>query len=68
MEITFKPISVDKLDRAEKAIFKCVQQESFAEVITGLRFGKTQRKQNNCLFKLNPIISDGILRVGGRLQ
>ena len=67
-KITFKPISVDELDRAEKAIIQCIQQESFAEEITRLRSSKTQRKQNNRLVKLNPIINDGILRVGGRLQ
>ena len=66
-EIAFQSISVDELDRAEKEIIKCVQQDRFSEEIIQLRSGK-QHTRNNCLRKLNPFVSEGILRVGGRLQ
>ena len=59
-EITSQTISVDELDRAENEIIKCVQKEAFSEEISQLRSGK-QRKQNNCLLKLNPRVFEGIL-------
>jgi len=67
-DLTLTPISVDELERAERAILECVQRESFAKEITRLRAGKTLCKQHNRLLKLRPYICDAILRVGGRLQ
>ena len=65
--IAFQSISVDELDRAEEEIIKCVQQDRFSEEVIQLRSGK-QHTRNNCLRKLNPFVSKGILRVAGRLQ
>ena len=66
-EITSQAISVDELDRAENEIIKCMRKEAFSEEISQLRSGK-ERKQNNCLLKLNQRVFEGVLRVGGRLQ
>ena len=58
---------MDEIDRVENEIIKCVQKEAFSEEISQIRSGK-QRKQNNCLLKLNPRVFKGILRVGEQLQ
>ena len=55
-------LSVDDLKRAEKEIVVCVQREAFKE-----HFSQVV-KSKSPLRKLCPILIDGILCVGGRLQ
>ncbi|XP_056020363.1 uncharacterized protein LOC125680242 [Ostrea edulis] len=67
-ESGFKNYSTWKGLEAEKVITREVQKESFAEEIEQLQTGQPIKKGSTIL-KLNPFIdSDGILRVGGRLN
>lgn len=60
------PIQVEELHKAENAIFLYLQQQEYAEEIDALQKGK-QIKQSSKIIKLQPILVDNILRVGGRL-
>ena len=53
-----------------KAVFKNVQQEAFPEEFDELSklSGSRRVKHSSCLFKPDPILKDGLLRVGGRLS
>ncbi|XP_056016958.1 uncharacterized protein LOC130053620 [Ostrea edulis] len=63
-----KAKDIHLLQEAEKVITREVQKESFAEEIEQLQTGQPIKKGSTIL-KLNPFIdSDGILRVGGRLN
>lgn len=60
-------LTVENLMAAEQAIICHCQERTFAIDITALkRCGSVKR--NSCLCKLNPVLEDGILRVGGRLN
>ena len=63
-------ISVEELERAEKAILQNVQQTAFpAEVhqLTGPS-GSEHVRLSSPLFKLDPVLRNGSLCVGGRLS
>ena len=63
-------ISVEELERAEKAILQNVQQTAFpAEVhqLTGPS-GSKHVWLSSPLFKLEPVLWNGLLCVGGRLS
>ena len=55
-------LSVDDLKRAEKEIVMCVRREAFKEHFSQVL------KSKSPLRRLCPILIDGILCVGGRLQ
>ena len=64
------PVSVEEMDRADKAILQNVQQTAFpAEVhqLTGPSGSKHVRRSSP-LFKLDPVLRNGLLCVGGRLS
>ena len=76
-----EPITVEEMDKAEKEILAHVQKESFKEEIATLqnttvelgkgcaaRSRKGQVKKSSKIFKLDPQLMDGLLRVGGRLE
>ena len=78
---TIEPITVEEMKKAEKEILMHVQKESYKEEITTLKFAsakaelegttkprKSQVKKSSKIFKLNPQLTDGLLRVGGRLE
>ncbi|XP_043222648.1 uncharacterized protein LOC122381925 [Amphibalanus amphitrite] len=54
-------LSVQELEMAEAAILRHVQEQAFPEEMSG-----SVRKSSR-LFRLNPCVVDGTLRVGGRL-
>lgn len=60
------PLSVEDLDRAESAIVRFCQWKRFADEIHSLQKGGSV-KRNSHLYKLNPVLEEGILRVGDRL-
>ena len=63
-------ISVEEMERAEKAILQNVQQTAFpAEVhqLTGPSGSKHVRRSSP-LFKLDPVLRNGLLCIGGRLS
>ncbi|XP_030844258.1 uncharacterized protein LOC105444708 [Strongylocentrotus purpuratus] len=60
-------LTVQELNNAEVEVIKHVQRHSFPdEYVKGIE--KKTRKQGNPLEKLNPVMVDGLLRVGGRLS
>ena len=70
------PIEVDEIKNAETEILKRVQSESFKEECQLLE-GNNQPKESrrNCrikkcsrIFNLDPVMNEGLLQVGGRLE
>ena len=62
-------LTVDELDKAERAIIQCVQCQTFAKEINELLCdSKTCVHKSSPLRKLNPVMFKGILRVGGQLD
>ena len=68
------PLSVDELDEANINICKLVQKRHFSNVINVLKI--ESNNASKCInvkafpevFRLNPFLDNGILRVGGRLM
>ena len=60
-------LTVKDLEEAEKAILCYEQQRYFDSELALLRMGKPV-KTTSSVWKLDPIIDDGILRVGGRIR
>ena len=59
-------LAVEDMAEAEKAIICFVQKQSFPEELASLVKGTV--KKTSSLVKLDPVIVDGVLRVGGRLS
>ena len=57
-------ITLDEMENAEKAILKSIQRVAFPEECSRLesRNGECV-KRNSPLFKLDPLVRDGLLRV-----
>ena len=62
------PLTVEELSRAEMEIIKYCQQCSFQSEISALKGGKQVLKSKSKIYKLDPYLQDGVLRVGGRLH
>ncbi|KAK0139267.1 hypothetical protein N1851_024102 [Merluccius polli] len=62
-----KPLTLDNLVTAESEIIQFSQRQQFGEEIKALQKSK-QVSRNSQLFKLDPILQDGTLRVGRRLN
>ncbi len=63
----YKSLTMQDLTRAENEIIKVIQSQNFNEEISMLQKGNASVKRNSCLTKLDPVLQDGVLRVGGRL-
>ena len=63
-------ISVEEMERAEKAILQNVQQTAFPAEIRQLTgpSGSKHVRRSSPLFKLDPVLRNGLLCVGGRLS
>lgn len=62
-------LTVEDVAHAEKAIICFVQRQSFQEEIAALSNGTVKRVAvASNLVKLDPVVVDGVLRVGGRLS
>ncbi|XP_006812352.1 uncharacterized protein LOC102804307 [Saccoglossus kowalevskii] len=61
------PISVEEWKGAEISIVKYIQQQSYAAEVQSLRNGQ-QVNSNSPLVKFDPILVEGVMRVGGRLR
>ncbi|XP_071834278.1 uncharacterized protein [Apostichopus japonicus] len=62
-------LSLQELKEAELAVIKYVQQKAFHEELHLLRQKKVSKLwSNNAFNKINPVLHDGVLRVGGRLR
>lgn len=60
-------LTVDELQNAEMAIIMFCQKQRFAGEIESLKKGRSVGKSSP-LFRLCPVLMDGVLRVGGRLS
>ena len=56
------------LEKAELAIIGYCQQQRFATEISSLLSEKGIVSKQSCIYKLDPILENGLLRVGGRLS
>ncbi|KAK6175033.1 hypothetical protein SNE40_013574 [Patella caerulea] len=64
-------LSVEELKGAELEIIKHVQKQHFSQEISSLQAERDFQKKalkGSSIFKLDPILVNGILRVGGRLR
>ncbi|XP_061569557.1 NACHT, LRR and PYD domains-containing protein 14-like [Cololabis saira] len=61
-------LNPENYEEAEKAIFRFVQKYRFENEIASLTRGLNNISKDSPLYKLDPILDDGILRVGGRLH
>ena len=61
-------LTVDELNNAEDVIIRAVQQQAFAAEIAALKSGGKHVKTSSSLSKLDPLLHDGCLRVGGRMN
>lgn len=59
-------LSVEDIVAAEKAIIRFCQRTKYSEEFACLERGECVKRTSH-LFKLNPILEDGLIRVGGRL-
>ncbi|KAI3369223.1 hypothetical protein L3Q82_007506 [Scortum barcoo] len=60
-------LTVDELKEAELEIMRHCQRRTFGEEISALQNNEPVKKTSH-IYKLNPLLQDGILRVGGRLS
>ena len=60
-------ITVDEMKTAEVRILKCVQLHHFNEEFNSLNKSENVKK-SSCLRRLDPIVVDGLILVGGRLN
>lgn len=61
-------VTVDDLEMAESVIISYVQRQTFPEEIGMLKKGKSNVKRGSSIYKLDLMLVDGVLRVGGRLR
>lgn len=64
-------LSVEEFDRAETAIICFCQRWKFLDEITSLQCNNSKGesvKKSSHLYKLDPILDEGVLRVGSRLS
>lgn len=64
--LTIQRLNTEDMANAEKAIICFVQRQSFQEEMASLEKGTVRR--TSPLVKLDPVVVDGVLRVGGRLS
>ncbi len=62
-----KSLSLEDLIQAEIQLIQYSQKQHFSEEIEALRKNAPVKKRSQ-LYKLDPVLQDGILRVGGRLN
>lgn len=56
-----------EIEDAEMQIIKFCQRKSYAEEISRLHRGESVKRSSH-IYKLNPVLEDDVLRVGGRLS
>lgn len=63
-----KCITASDMKEAENAIIQCVQRECFAEEFQSLQSSEGAVNKSSSLRRLDPVIMNGPLCVGGRLK
>ena len=66
--MTSTTLTVDELQEAEAVIIGAVQRQAFAEEIAALRSERKHVKKSSSLAKLDPLLHNDLLRVGGRMD
>lgn len=61
-------LTPEHLEEAERAIIKFVQKQRFSSEIASLKQHPSTVSKDSPLYRLDPFMEDGILRVGGRLS
>lgn len=61
-------LSLDDTLTAESAIIQYCQLERFSGEIAALKAGTSGVKKSSHIYKLDPVLENGLLRVGGRLS
>ncbi len=61
-------LTVEDLKRAEHEIIRFCQKQSFQDETSSLQKGFHNLKRSSSLYKLDPVLQNGLLRVGGRLS
>ena len=64
---SFGPLTPSETDEAVLTLITIAQRDGFSEEIAAIRKGRPVPR-TSCLFRIRPIISDGLLRVGGRVD
>ncbi len=62
-----KPVSVEERERAAESVMRLAQEKAFSQEMKLLQKGKSLQNSSP-LFRLDPILEGGALRVGGRLN
>lgn len=65
--LTKKPLSVEDVEDAELSLIRYSQRQTFPDEFKSLQ-SSNHVKRSSPLSKLDPVVQDGILRVGGRLN
>ena len=69
---TMEPISLAEMNNAESDILKYVQRKYFSDEIASLQNSANSNtvklKKSSSIFRLDPVIVNGLLCVGGRLR
>lgn len=60
-------LSVKELKEAELKIIKFCQRKRFPEDYSSLQKGRSVKRTSH-IYKINPVLEDGVLRVGGRFS
>ncbi|XP_060799417.1 uncharacterized protein LOC132901020 [Neoarius graeffei] len=63
-----KPLTVTDLADAERAVVMYVQRQAFPNELSTLQMTPPRVPHNSRLRRLDPVLEDGLLRVGGRLH
>lgn len=53
---------------AENVIIQYCQMDRFSDEITALKKGTSGVRKSSHIYKLDPVLKEGLLRVGGRLR
>ena len=61
-------LTVENVELAEKVLVRFSQRQAYLEEIKALEKGQTHVKMSSPLSRLDPVLEDGVLRVGGRLN
>ena len=65
--LSLEPMSCQDLDFAERELIMFDQRNTFPEEMETIKKGGSVKK-SSCLAKLSPVLTGGVLRVGGRLS
>lgn len=61
-------VSLEDLEKAENSIICYIQQQSFPEEMAALQMAPSGVKGTSGLYRLDPVLKEGMLRVGGCLS